>query len=209
MFKVVCFLIGSFVILSCKTTLYKLNDEDIKWNPYKMGDSLIFKSNQGVYDTIYIKNVQKGESPNDNLGKPKYYYEWLFVGAESINNKKISTDYLILQVVNSPSGTGIDFNLILKNAQLDGDSNYYSTNYLKKMPIIKDPTIHDKYNDVFRLPILPKVDFVNQNNSINLNYSINAIYWSRSHGYIRFDLTNGSYWELIKKASFKKGNGVN
>jgi len=71
---VLCFIIG------CKK--HKLSKEDLKWQPYKEGDLLIFKSSKNKLDTIFITNIESFTNPGDHLAINPTYHQSLFVNGD-------------------------------------------------------------------------------------------------------------------------------
>ncbi len=63
--KAIVYGIVSVLLSSCST--YKLDEKDIKLNPYKVDDVLIFRNNFNEYDTVLITEINSYINPTDPL----------------------------------------------------------------------------------------------------------------------------------------------
>ena len=183
----------------CNTKHYKLSSNDLKWNPYKKNDILIFKSNKDEIDTLLITNISKGEAPNDPMSlSPKYYYEWLHVGAEW---KKNHESFLFMQFAASEdSNCGIDLSMVTDKAKFYSDSNYYSRNAMETFftQLIINNLIYD---DVIKISPSGEQKYEGGDKLFMRENFITTLYWSKSKGCVRFDLKNGYYRELVESLS--------
>lgn len=196
MFRYTAIGVCLFCIISCKTT-YRLSKDDLKWNPYHIGDLLVFKGNKESADTIFIRNISKGTAPNDNLASPKYYYEWLNVGVDYISSRTdagepIYTSPIILSLSASPvdSFCGISFEFISNKGKFYSDSSMYDRRYLEQLPIMTMSIDGHQYTDIIKIKTVNK-EYLDRENFIT------TLYWSKQKGYVRFDLNNGEYYELV------------
>lgn len=196
MYKSILFCISVIGIFGCSPT-YKLNKEDLEWNPYEGGEILIFQSNKDDIDTIFIKEVKKESVPVDPLAIFQKYYEVLDVYVKHSNPTPIHEhNYVENSFLNiaatSDKNTIIDFDLAAKN------SSFYASSYYKKdidmLPVRKLVTKKFTYNDVIILEP-QSLEYYERDEFIT------AVYWSKGNGYVRYDLKNGVFWELIKKYS--------
>lgn len=196
MLKLLSFFVALPMLTGCKTS--KLSEDDLKWNPYKGNEVLIFENNNGDMDTIFILKVHKEKVSDDPLATMPKYHETLSIGVRHSDPTPPDGGHRYLEgtffrlTSTENKNTHISFDLAAKKAW------FYSGNYykeeLKKLPAIELSTKNFKYNDIIKLE--PKsVEYADRNEFIT------AVYWSKSNGYIRFDLKNGVYWELIKKYS--------
>src|SRR5205085_9794613 len=104
--------------------------------------------------------------------------------------QKMEDSFMRLQAYEDKN-TVVKFNLLAKNSWFYADSYYINDlNKLKESSM----TIKDKiYIDV--VVIEPQEEITKEYNE-ERNEFVTKIYWSKSKGYIRYDLKNGIYWEL-------------
>src|SRR5690554_6254177 len=79
---IVCAILLFGLFTSCRTD--RLSKEDLEWQPYKVGDSLVFESNKGESKTIVIKNIESHINPTDPLDVFPEKYETLFVTGKDV-----------------------------------------------------------------------------------------------------------------------------
>lgn len=183
--------ISTLGIMGCHST-YKLSKDDLKWNPYKGSELLIFESNQGSIDTIFVGKVSKDRVPNDPLAIAPKYHEVLDVIVKHSNPVSINThNYLENSFLNlyatSDRNTIIRFDFAAKNSWFYAESYY--KNDLNKLPVQKLTIKNLTYEDVIKLEP-QSMKFYERDEFVT------AVYWSKSKGYVRYDLKNGIYWEL-------------
>ncbi len=191
MYKYILVCIIIFGIIGCRTT-YKLSKDDLRFNPYKGGEALIFKSSQGDIDTIFIREVTITSVPNDPLAILPKYHDVLNVNVKhsdptSINGHRYLESCFFELTATNDHNTIFGFNLAAKKALFYADSFFKED--LEKLSIVELITKAFTYKDVIKLA--PQ----------SLKYYerdefIVAVYWSKKTGYVRFDLKNGLYWEL-------------
>ena len=180
------------IFLSCNKSI-NLTCSDKNWQPYGVGDTLIFKSNLGDTVNVIVSDI---ESYSGRMGPDivqKGVWESLkvncteFIG-KSIN--KINTfELLELSSMEEDNNCSIRFKCPIKGAKIYEAQELYRKDLEEiKLKSLTIGNLH--FDDVIEYQVREK------------KYSdrsdfISKIYWSKSYGYVRFDLNNTGYWMLI------------
>jgi|SRR5688572_27482034 len=181
-----------FNMLGCTKT-YKLTADDLKLNPYKGGEILVFNSNQGETDTIFVLEVRKHKARIDPLSTVPQFKEKLEVVVQYTNpiaygGKEERDKDIFFDLSTGENGDiSLGFRPKAKNAWFYSP-NGYSRDQFEKLPISKLATKKYEYDDVIKLE--PDMRFYDRETFVAM------VYWSKSKGYVRYDLKNGVYWEL-------------
>jgi hypothetical protein len=183
-------------LFSCRKT-YKLSTSEVKFNPYKEGDTLTFVSNTGEKDSIFlIKVLNYYKEPNQSSKLfPDRRQEIIVDVIHSDpsppdgSHRYLTNPFLHISKIDA-SATEIYFNFAAKN------SWFYANSYTFK-------DLHLNQTDTINLPAGTFTDVLtihsnSQEYKSRDNY-IKTIYWSKSTGYVGFDLLNGTVWRLEKK----------
>lgn len=174
-------------LIACSRT-YRIPEKYLELNPYGEKDVLVFKSNRGEYDSLFIVGSGSYISENDPLDassdKEETYY---------VNSKDDLRDSFVSKIITLRSteeeGLILEINFTSENARFYGPRSF-------KVKKLDDLTINEieindrKYNDVW-LFYGSDLEYVDRDNFIE------KIYWSKRHGVIRYDKKNGEYWELM------------
>jgi hypothetical protein len=198
MLKLVISFICCFIVTSCGKTI-KLADEDFKWIPYKGSEILVFNSNTGDSDTLFLLGVGRESVPSDPLDFFPTKLDHFSIGAKhsdpsppSGNHRYLESDFLNLSV-GEDKEPYLSIHFTAKNAWFYGGSFLD----LKDLDTIKQVTLDTKakrFTDI--IIIRPESDeYYDRSNFIT------NLYWSKSQGLIRYDKKDGSYWELTNKYS--------
>lgn len=164
--KKVAVLIILLFNLSCKR---HINEDDIKYMPYKSGDNLIFENqkNKSV-DTIFISNIEKFVPDG-----PQIYFN------ETIKANNINGEY----IVSLSSGYGKHSESYIRISGLSG--MHYLKELNSKTEIkLKINTI--KFDDVI---IIEKKGLMGK---------IEKVFWSKSKGIVKYVMKDGTTYKLIK-----------
>jgi hypothetical protein len=165
------------VLFSCRK--YRLSDDDLEWQPYRVGDLLIFESSKGELDTIEIKNVDAHYHPDDPLSILPSSHESLFV---------IDRSSGILTLKTEKSGSYVVFDLRLGNNTLKYP---VVTLDLNKKEIDQLEVTQFIAKNVYK--IVAKESFSNlKDRPFDLRY----IYWSKEYGYLGLEFKDGYTWKL-------------
>jgi hypothetical protein len=185
-------IIMALFFLGCSDN-YRLTENDLRWNPYRGGEVLVFHSNNGDTDTINVQTIETAYVDSDPLDAFPNHQEILDVIVKHStpfeSEQKMEESFLLLEA--GDKNTLIDFNLMAKNSWFYGESYYIDdlnklaeTELVTKKYIYKDVVIIEPQEDIKKEYLEERDEFITK------------IYWSKSKGYIRYDLKNGVYWEL-------------
>ena len=185
------------MFLSCNPN-YRLTESDLKLNPYKTGDTLVFQSDKGESDTLVIYSSNRQVLRErcysfltcifTNLTKNSW--EGFYVNANK--PREFGTGESILTIRVEPNGAKtIYFGLVIKNACWYSDSENDLAKF-NSLPITTITTRDQTFSDVLTIV------------SNNLEYQarkdfIENIYWSKSFGFVGFNKLNGDKWTVTKK----------
>ncbi len=184
----------SFFLIACGRT-HKLSKADLKFNPYKAGDTLIFQSSDSVVDTVFIHEILRQTVP---LGYPfdhsKRKSQSLSV---LVHHSNPTLDTLlninkgsILMLDNYGEGTLAEYWFNGKTKPI-AISNHFPVEILDTLSTISVSTKAGNFDDV----LLLKSDTVYPTSFDRLS----KVYWSKKYGYVKIEI-NGDYkWELIKR----------
>lgn len=185
--KIIYIIILSTILFSCKT--YKLSKSDLEWQPYKIGDMLIFESNKGEIDTIQIESIEKFTNPDDPLAVFPNKTQSIFV----VGDKEI------LKLHAGSNGSKIEFKIHLKS---DSILRYPVTIlYLQK----------NKINDLEKIVFNSKNSFKiksieSRGNMQDRPFDLRYIYWSKEYGYLGLEFKDNYFWTL--KSFIRDGNNI-
>ncbi len=188
------------VLFACGKNI-KLTDKDFRWVPYKGNEILVYTSNTGDTDTLFLKGPTRESAPTDPLDVfptncdifsigMKYYDKDL----SNYNRNYQESDFINLSIEEKNEAyLSIHF---IKN-----DTWFYGGSFLKlkDLDTIKQLTLETKENR-FTDVIILKPDSDSAKFSDRIDY-ISTLYWSKSEGLIRYDKKGGVYWELTHKYS--------
>lgn len=187
---IVTFSIAIIILSSCS---YHISEDDYDCNPYLTNDTLIFKNNLGKYDTVVIMDINVYTSADDPLAIFPDYNEYLDVRARYHSPGKYNghVENPWISIIATKDGTNLYFNLAMKETWYYGKQRF-TMQQLDSFPRINITTEEYVYNDVIKI-ISDNIEYKHRNNSVD------AFYWSNEYGYVRVELTNGNYWELIER----------
>lgn len=181
---------------SCGKTI-RLTTDEIKRIPYQGNEVLVFHSNQGEVDTIFLLGGSKSKSPTDPLAIFPTEVESYNIGSThsdpsppSGNHRYLDGGFLNLSASENRESY---FTLYLRGK----DAWFYGGRalYLKQidsMPVVSLKTPNRTYIDIIH--IYPDTqEYEHRSNFIT------KVYWSKSEGVIRYDKKDNIYWELVKR----------
>jgi hypothetical protein len=185
-------------LFSCRKT-YKLSAYEEKFNPYKEGDTLTFVSITGEKDSIFITKVSNYyKEPNQSSKLFPDRNQQIIVDVihsdpylPNGEQRYRTNSFLHISKIDK-SSTEIYFSLAAKNSQFYANSFTFKSLALLKIDTVTVPA--GTFTDVLT------IHSNNQEYMLREDY-ISTIFWSKSTGYIRFDLLNGTVWSLEKKYS--------
>lgn len=158
------------MLFSCRT--YKISQSDLRWQPYRKGDVLIFESNKGEIDTIDVENVEVYTNPDDPLAVFPNKLQSLFV----LSQKSI------LEMSANKGGTSIHFTIRLGNNHLKYPSTVVGVKELESIKMEKGRYVIEakEYYD----------------NMKDVPFDLRYIYWSKEYGYLELEFKENYIWTL-------------
>jgi len=166
--------------ISCFQPRYELSEKEKEFNPYQIGDRLIFESNTKKLDTFYISNIDLVY--NDGLGIIEYkqalrVYEGKAPKENEIHDKR--TFLLEICSGGSKEQTFIELRDFIGEKQNLSD--------LRVKPTDKLETNFDTFEDVIS---------IKSNKSLDYDSKIYEYFWSLEKGIVRFKKGDSSIWTL-------------
>ena len=186
------------LLASCQNREYKLSESDYSWMPYKGNETLVFISNTGDKDTIFILQKDTLIAYPDPQSFNGIAYEAVVTSCRHSDpslqdGEERHLENRFFSIKKSRDGNArLHFELAAKDAWFYklGGSRLDSINKLTPGRLRTQDTT---YNDIY---IIESVDW--SNFKLRSNY-ISRIYWSKSQGLVRYDKQDSVYWELSKK----------
>lgn len=188
----------AFICFVNLKTNNRLTDNDIKFNPYKVGDTLVFKSNRNERDTLIVYSIHRRKLSEKCYSFLNCIYTNLFcetwegyyINITKPNSNWTGSSLLTIRAERDKTKT-IYFDLRIDNAWWYGDSeiNLDTINLYK---VTSFNTVNTTINDVLVI-VSENKDYLDRDNYIK------KLYWSKSLGLIGFDKLNGDKWIVIKK----------
>ncbi len=186
------------ILTSCK--VYKLNQSDYDWQPYKKGDILIFENSNGKIDTINVResNTRKAKE----ISPYKFFSEKYQINSSrgELNNDEPTI------VQSKPILFKRDISLVCISRENDsayiGFSEYKPpANYNIFVPIKKMKDFRHENSSLGNCYKVNNID----NYYNGFNNPLNSLFFSKKYGYLRFNFKDESFIQLKK---FMR-NGVN
>lgn len=170
--KLIGLFLALFMLFSCKT--YKMSENDLKWQPYKKGDVLIFESNKGEIDTVVIKSIETYINPDDPLAVFPNKLQSLFVISERS----------ILEMSAGEKGTYINFTMHLGNNKLKYPNTLRSITEMDEAKKDKNNRYVIEANEYY-------------DNMKDRPFDLRYIYWSKEYGYLGLEFKDNYVWTLM------------
>ncbi len=192
-------LIAILFFTSCSRK-YELSNNDFKWMPYRGDETLVFRSNNGETDTIFLfkKDTLTLYPEAQNLFGTTYETVAIFCKHSDSYAPSGDQRYLENTFVELHKSTDrkarLHFGLKAKDANLYMISGHRIDSLANQRPILFQ-TADEKYNDVYVMEGEDQLDFKQRSNFVA------RFYWSKSKGLVRYDKQDGVYWELTNKYS--------
>ena len=182
------------LLLSCGKT-YRLSKTDLQFNPYKVGDTLIFQANSSLFDTVIVTEIVRQTIA---LGYPFSGNKDKGEGLSVIVDHKVSKPDSfpgrqrgsIFMIHNYDKGSYVDF-WFTGHAKREAISNPH---FVRDLDTIKTSLHSIKAGD-FDDVIVIKADTVYP----NIFDRLSKIYWSKQFGYLKLEINEDIQWELIKR----------
>ena len=187
------------VLMSCGKA-HRLSPKDYLWMPYAGNETLVFSSNTGDTDTIFLlkKDTLIAYPEAQSLSGTTYEIVSIFcrhsdASAPDGNHRYLDNDFVSLEKSKDKIAR-LHLHVSAK------DANFYRLTGLRIDSLSQQPTtslaIKSKpYSDVY---IIDAEDWLNFKQRSNY---VTKLYWSKSYGLLRYDKQDGIYWELTNKYS--------
>lgn len=181
-----------FLLGSCRTDL---TEQEIKWIPYKKGEILVFKSSNQELDSFKITGITSSYLYDNEILEVKCQY--LEKSLDTYGNLDTVNSFLIALTAEKDNQSVFTLNLNRKFARF--------TPFVAKRLSLLDSmqvTSIEVNNRIFNDVLIFEPD---NSNPEYLNYAedsifVNKVYWSKSYGLIKFDLSNNkTSWHLTKR----------
>ena len=172
---------------SCKR-VYTIPKESLKLIPYNSGDKLIFQSNEGTSDTLYVVDVNNFIGPNDPLGvnaDEEETYE-ILVKKDTPN---VFVNKLMSLTSTEKRGVIFEIGLTTKESKFYGES-IFSVNELEKKETLTQKINGYLYEDLWLFEATNR-EYEDRDDFVE------KIYWSKSRGLVRYDMSRNRFWVLV------------
>lgn len=189
--KYLTILYASVILFSCGKT-HKLYDKDISEQPYRVGDTLVFESNLGGIDSIFIKEIGRFSNPTDPLDVFPVNVETIRVSGEitlrtpfrSSIGKLVSREFIELLELKSGQGRP-----------------YFEMGFYKPRDTLKYFKVFVPLDSLREASLSESQSFTSRNyESITpFEHDLLAFFWNRQLGYTGYEFKNGIVWELTSK----------
>ncbi len=190
--KIFTFILISF-LLSCGKD-NKMNSESFDWQPYEIGDKLVFESNTKQVDTIFVKEINNYRNPDDHLAIfPDYHTTYFITGEITLINpftssigNKVTKDYV--DILRLSSGK---------------ETDYLTLNFKKRRDTLSYSEVTFKISEL-KSKFENKSEFesieinAESYNEMPFSYDLKTVFWSKEFGYTKYVFKNGHSWELIE-----------
>jgi len=185
-------------LTACRGT-YRLSGEEHEWMPYKGNETLVFSSNTGDTDTIFLLKKDTLIAYPEAQAINGRTYEVVSIFCRHTDPLRDGgyryLDNTLVELQKSKDKKArLHFSLSTKNA------NFYRLtgiriDSLAQQKFTSLTTKHKTYYDVY---IIEDEDWFNFKQRSNY---VTKLYWSKSEGLIRYDKQDGVFWELTNKYS--------
>jgi hypothetical protein len=170
---------------------YKIKKNDFSLIPYKGKETLVFKSTENKFDTIFLNGFDKYSAGSDPLAifPDKYEIYRLNCTVSDPNYNRYLDGKSIIELSAGQDETIIWFDILMKESRFYGKSIYSKTEF-NSIPLSKITINKKVYDDV-------KIFESDGSYEKRINYA-ERFYWSVSEGFLGLDKRDEK-WRLIKK----------
>ncbi len=180
------FFLVFIMLYSCNCRQVDLKDSEKEWlNPYKRGDILVFKSNRGNVDTLFV--TEKNEFFTNE------YCEWFTIG--NTQNQGINID-LKSNICHNESYCESEISIIKSNIDKE-TAPFFRIFGLEFSDVIskliKQKVVLSTTGKIYNNSYLFQSE-VNANNYGN-NY-LKSFFWDKKDGLIKYESNDGEIFEI-------------
>jgi hypothetical protein len=177
----------------------RLRKEDYEWMPYDGHEILVFRSNAGDVDTIFLlkKDTLRAYPEAQSLNGTEYEVLSIFCrhsdpNSPSENHQYLENDFFRIEK-SKDNRSRLTILLAAK------DANFYRLTSIRIDTLVEEKPLSlqtkiGQYTDVYEINGEDYTGSFSQRSNF-----ITKVYWSKSQGLIRYDKRGGVYWELEKK----------
>lgn len=197
--NVILFCVAVLFLVSCGR-LNKLSEEDYSWMPYMGNETLVFKSNIGETDTIFLLKKDTGMvyAEPQSLNGIKYEMVSVFYKhSDSKNPPHNKPRYLenhFLEIEKSKDNRA-EINIMLSAK----DAHFYRLSKIKidSLSKIRPVTLQTSFGQHDDVYVIEGEDYLGS--FFQRSNFVTKLYWSKSSGLVRYDKKGDVYWELMNK----------
>jgi hypothetical protein len=195
--QIILLLFSNFFLVSCGQ-INKLSKEDYKWIPYEGNETLIFKSNTGERDTIFLLKKDTTLAYPEAQSVNGIKYEVVSIICKHSDYKMPSGTHAYITNIFFQVGKAKDNRTEINILLSAKDAKFYRLSSIKVDSLSKEnpsvlQTQYGRYSDVY---IINGEDYLG--NLHQRSNFITKVYWSKSNGLIRYEKNDTVYWELSK-----------
>ena len=176
-----CLIALSLWLIGCAQERTYLSNEIKEINPYQKGQILIFSSNHGLEDTLFVIDVADNRF-TDGMGAPVNERMFVKVLLTDSDEERILKFYAKTE----KELEQIDFSIALQSTGLLMKA--ISLDFYRSISQQKVVTSFANYDDVLIIENRPKRRISED--------EIVEFWWSKSKGYVRLVQKNGAIWDL-------------
>ena len=176
------------VIASCSRT-YLIPEEYLDLIPYKQGDELIFRSNNGVLDTLFVVDVDSFISSNDPLGINADKEETYVVLTKKDRSSSFVNKLLSLTATED-NGIVVKLFFVSERSHFYGKKSF-TVSELNDKEVLTQKINGNLYRDIWLFQATER-EFEERANFIE------RLYWSKAEGVVKYEKSNNDYWEIVR-----------
>jgi hypothetical protein len=177
----------------------RLKKEDYEWMPYQGGETLVFRSNTGDVDTIFLlkKDTLTAYPEAQTVNGIEYEVLSVFCKHSDSNTPNNTHRYLENTFLEIKKAKDDRAEIVIDLSAKDAE--FYRLSPIKIDSLSREKqialqTAFGQYTDVY---VINSEDYLG--NFHQRSNFITKVYWSKSQGLIRFDKIDSTFWELEKK----------
>lgn len=196
--KFIIYFFTLIVLTSCGKT-NSLEENDFKWIPYKGNEVLVFSSNTGDTDTIFLTGANRQTVSSDPLDAFPAKLEQFTITAKHTDPSSSDGNHRYLENLFLQLSTSKHNSPYLTLNHTGKDAWFYGGGFMeiKDLDTIRFVSLATKYKAYYDVILL----YPESNEYLERSNFITKEYWSKSEGLIRYDKKGGVYWELARKYS--------
>jgi len=187
-----------FIFLMSCSRERKLSENDYKWMPYVGNETLIFRSNTGILDTIFLLKKDTFLLNAQPLSLIPIQYQSVSIFCKHSDSVIQDSSVRYLESYFCSIRTTKNNHAILE-VRLNTKDAFFpqlgpiKLDSLSRVVPITLKTKYNQYHDVYVIKSEDFLGFLNKRHGF-----VTKIYWSKTKGLVRFDKRDSVYWELAE-----------